>query len=85
MPSYSFSCHIISEVEKLLESWISTCYDYLSIALKEFEERVSCGISETNGNWFKGVIYLFLSNVIPLKNFSFSNDFWQKFKVHSFS
>ena len=50
MPSNSFSCHIISEVEKLLESWISTCYDYLSIALKEFEERVSCGISETNGN-----------------------------------
>ena len=72
MPRDSFSCHIISEVGKLRKSWISTCYDYLSIALKEFEERVnSCHLS--------------LCNVIPLKTFSFSNDFWQKFKDHSFS
>ena len=34
-----------------MKSWIRACYDYLPIALKEFEESV---------NLFNSVIYLFL-------------------------
>lgn len=85
MSSNYFSGRIISEIEKLSEFWISACYDYLSIALKEFEERVSFGIYESSVDLFKGVISFFLSDVSPLKPFLFSNDFWQKFKGHSFS
>lgn len=59
MPSNSFSCHIISKMEKLLGSWIGACYDYLSVALKVFEEKVSFATSETSVNWLKGAIYLF--------------------------
>lgn len=64
-----FSCHVISELAELYKSWTSACFDYLSIALKEFEKKVFFGISETSVNWLKGVIYLFFSNVISLRSF----------------
>ena len=67
-----FSFHIITELEELQESWISACCDSLSIALKEFERRVFSGPSV---NWLKVVIYVFLSDVIPLRAFKLKNPF----------